>query len=407
VQATRIHRLAEAVRTGRVVTAAEKAVMVDLLGRLSGWTADVATDAAGDIALYGGAELRVIRGDGDGYRVLDGESRLIGRAPDAYAATWTALAAGDRARLARVAGDGDALRRAVWKLAEDDASVFRRHGQVMADAESVLPTLCRVRRIPGGSAGCASGVAAAVPQAAKDAKSAIEAMHALAERSPRQSVSMSMSSSASGSSVRSQSLGNANLAALVVASDIKLPNRRDMVTFPKLDQTNRALHQRALVSQSSGGKDGPEYLIFASKYNDASLPQIAPQTSILDQVNSHNRNGGVSIPGRNFRYQVQLAKGGKLALNRPSDTEAAILEYVADQIKRYIGSSSRLPNPRLTGKLVIYTELAPCDSCQNIIRQFQATYPGIELDVYFSFKGHRERTTTPLVDADIHRWQKP
>jgi The BURPS668_1122 family of deaminases len=123
-------------------------------------------------------------------------------------------------------------------------------------------------------------------------------------------------------------------------------------------------------------------------------------------VNGHNENGGVHVPGRLFKYQVQLATGERLALNRPSDTEAALLEYVAQQIEIYLGPSSVSPRPNLDGKLVIYTELTPCASCQNIIGQFLTRYPGIEMEVYYSFKGERERASTPLADADVHLWAR-
>jgi cytidine deaminase len=36
-----------------------------------------------------------------------------------------------------------------------------------------------------------------------------------------------------------------------------------------------------------------------------------------------------------------------------------------------------------TGKIVLYTEKIPCISCENVIAEFNETYPNIELVVVY------------------------
>lgn len=367
-RATRVQRLAEAVRTGRVVTTGEKNVVKHLLDRLPGWD-----------------------------DVIVNVDDVLSKPEDIYTGIWFALSPEDRQKLKLA--DVDAFRAAIWKQVEQDVDIFQRHSETV---DGIQSSSCRVRRMAGEgdqASGCGT---ATIPQMAKDAKDVVIAVHGSVDRTSKRH--SSASSSNSGSSVRSLNLGNSNIASLMVARPIKLNSRRDAVRFPKIDETNLAIQKPALVSRSSAAKESSSYIVFASGYDDAKLPTVDPKTSIFDQVDRHNKNGGVGVPGRRFKYQVQVAKGGRLVLNRPSDTEAALLEYVADQIETYLGSSSDSARPNLTGKLVIYTELAPCDSCQSIIRQFRARYPLIEMEVYYSFKGDRERTSTPLTDADVHFW---
>jgi hypothetical protein len=269
---TRAQRLAEAVRTGRIVSTTEKAAVKDLLKRLPGSDVDLVIDTGSDAVLYPDGELRRIRGDGDRYQVLDSNGRVVSTADDFYAGLWFALSPADREKLGSNAADASALREAVWKEAERNREIFQRHGEAIDEPDNVQPTLCRVRRMLGASSNCGSNTVAAVPQMAKDAKAAVEAVHASVDRTSRRH--SSVSSSNSGSSVRSQNLGNSNLASLMVAKPIKLSTRRDTVKFPKIEETNFAIQKSALVSRSSAARESPKYLIFASTYEGANLPSI-------------------------------------------------------------------------------------------------------------------------------------
>ena len=56
---------------------------------------------------------------------------------------------------------------------------------------------------------------------------------------------------------------------------------------------------------------------------------------------------------------------------RFNDTEAKILEDIASQIT----------DPQIKGKITLFTELPPCDSCSNIIEEFKRMFPNIQVDV--------------------------
>lgn len=57
---------------------------------------------------------------------------------------------------------------------------------------------------------------------------------------------------------------------------------------------------------------------------------------------------------------------------RYNDTEAKILEDIGSRIK----------DLTISGKINLYTELPPCQSCSNIILEFKQKYPNIELNVF-------------------------
>lgn len=56
---------------------------------------------------------------------------------------------------------------------------------------------------------------------------------------------------------------------------------------------------------------------------------------------------------------------------RFNDTEAKILEDIASQIT----------DPQIKGKITLFTELPPCDSCSDIIEEFKRMFPNIQVDV--------------------------
>ena len=58
---------------------------------------------------------------------------------------------------------------------------------------------------------------------------------------------------------------------------------------------------------------------------------------------------------------------------RDVDTEFKILEDVA----------ARLPDPAAAGRTCLFTELYPCISCWNVMKQFLAAYPNVELEVLY------------------------
>lgn len=67
--------------------------------------------------------------------------------------------------------------------------------------------------------------------------------------------------------------------------------------------------------------------------------------------------------------------GGPKAIPRWFDTEYKIIEDIA----------SRLPDPEVEGKILLFTELEPCLSCWGVMKQFLAAYTNIEIDVLYNW----------------------
>ena len=59
--------------------------------------------------------------------------------------------------------------------------------------------------------------------------------------------------------------------------------------------------------------------------------------------------------------------------NRNVDTEYKILEDMA----------ARLPDPAVAGRIRLYTELYPCPSCWNVMKQFLAMYTNVQMQVLY------------------------
>ena len=67
-------------------------------------------------------------------------------------------------------------------------------------------------------------------------------------------------------------------------------------------------------------------------------------------------------------FQTQLVNG----FDRAVDTEAKLLEKIASKL----GS-----NTTARGAIQLFTERAPCASCQSVINQFRERFPNIDLQV--------------------------
>lgn len=61
---------------------------------------------------------------------------------------------------------------------------------------------------------------------------------------------------------------------------------------------------------------------------------------------------------------------------RAVDTEYKILEDLA----------ARLPDPSVKGRVKLYTDLPPCASCWNVMKQFLAAYTNIQMQVLYGKK---------------------
>ena len=61
---------------------------------------------------------------------------------------------------------------------------------------------------------------------------------------------------------------------------------------------------------------------------------------------------------------------------RVVDTEYKILEDMA----------SRMPDPSVKGRVKLYTDLPPCASCWNVMKQFMAVYTNVQMSVLYRRK---------------------
>lgn len=66
---------------------------------------------------------------------------------------------------------------------------------------------------------------------------------------------------------------------------------------------------------------------------------------------------------------------GPNAMPRWFDTEYKMLEDIA----------ARLPDPSVSGRIRLYTNLEPCPSCRGVMKQFMAAYTNIEMVVFYEW----------------------
>ncbi|WP_193923939.1 deaminase domain-containing protein [Desmonostoc muscorum] len=59
---------------------------------------------------------------------------------------------------------------------------------------------------------------------------------------------------------------------------------------------------------------------------------------------------------------------------RDLDSEYKILEAIAEKYTN---------NREVKGKIELFTEREPCDSCEYVIKQFRQTLPNIQLNVHY------------------------
>ena len=90
---------------------------------------------------------------------------------------------------------------------------------------------------------------------------------------------------------------------------------------------------------------------------------------------------GISLRPRKGRYKALCVNqndvvDGNDCWVRTVDTEYKILEDMA----------TRLPDPAVKGRIKLYTDLPPCASCWNVMKQFMAEYTNVHMSVLFRSK---------------------
>nr|MBO1354677.1 hypothetical protein [Enterococcus sp. DIV0212c] len=70
--------------------------------------------------------------------------------------------------------------------------------------------------------------------------------------------------------------------------------------------------------------------------------------------------------------KVTISFTHNIVLRYSLQKEVKILEDIASKIK----------DPKLSGKIDLYTELPACQSCTNVILEFRKKFPNIELNIF-------------------------
>lgn len=61
-----------------------------------------------------------------------------------------------------------------------------------------------------------------------------------------------------------------------------------------------------------------------------------------------------------------------------TDAEYKVLSAIADTLEMFY-------DLKVEGNLYLYTELQPCESCVNILNQFQEKFPNITVEVFWDY----------------------
>jgi hypothetical protein len=78
--------------------------------------------------------------------------------------------------------------------------------------------------------------------------------------------------------------------------------------------------------------------------------------------------GGQFEPGIDSRTQRLM----------DTDAEYKVLSEIADTIEMFY-------DLKVEGKLYLYTELQPCESCDSVLRQFKEKFTHIEIEVFWDY----------------------
>jgi filamentous hemagglutinin len=96
-----------------------------------------------------------------------------------------------------------------------------------------------------------------------------------------------------------------------------------------------------------------------------------PKTLASHNLIAIEGKGFVGMGKENFKYETILTDDGR-HVARNIDSEYKILDNLADRLGK---------NYSAKGSVTIFTEKAACDSCLDVVKQFESRYPGVKVDV--------------------------
>lgn len=140
----------------------------------------------------------------------------------------------------------------------------------------------------------------------------------------------------------------------------------------KLPEPYRSKNNFAWASAKIDGLDKTEYFAHSGiqRLSDFSYTTAQQMAGISEKpANGQGKFKTLCVDRSNI-------VNGPDCWDRRVDTEFKILEDLA----------ARLPNTSVAGSVQLYTELAPCASCWEVIKQFAAMYPNVKMEVLYRRK---------------------
>jgi hypothetical protein len=173
------------------------------------------------------------------------------------------------------------------------------------------------------------------------------------------------------------------IAAPEVAPEVRQPTlrrihtERDAETLRRIERMRERLPEQyrkrfnfAWAAVRAEGMDKNEYYAHSGIQN-------------LDRFSSKMaaKLADISVRPTQGRYQTLCVNqhdivDGPNCWQRTVDTEYKIVEDVV----------ARLPDRQTKGRMKLYTDLPPCASCWNVLKQFMAEYPNMRVQVLYKKK---------------------
>lgn len=132
-------------------------------------------------------------------------------------------------------------------------------------------------------------------------------------------------------------------------------------------KVQRRRHNFAWAVAKIDGLDKVEYFAHSGIKRKGDMTLGA--SNAVDLVSYQRKTGRFEVLCVNREDVVE----GDDCFPRYADTEYKIIEDLA----------ARLPDPAVTGRIRIYTDLYPCASCRHVMRQFLAVYTNVQIQVLY------------------------
>lgn len=157
----------------------------------------------------------------------------------------------------------------------------------------------------------------------------------------------------------------------------KIQSQRDAAVIERIETQRAKLpvqyRQRFNFAWAAAKIDGLEKEEYFAHSSIQSLETVSTQEA--------KKLAGISVRPEQGRYTTLCVNqndiiDGPNCWQRTVDTEYKILEDLV----------SRLPDSAVKGRVKLYTDLPPCASCWNVMKQFMAEYTNVHVQVLYKIK---------------------